>query len=123
VVVGFALATAAGSALVVDDPLESLLWAAMLSLLVLPVTWFHHFAVLVPFGAAALARGSGLGTRVRRLLIGLAALGFAVAALGFGTVAAWLLVPIVVAMARLSRPGDRANRVDDQVVASASAVG
>ena len=57
VVVAGALLVAVAAALAVDDPLESLLWATFASLIVLPVTWFHHFAVLLPFGVAALARG------------------------------------------------------------------
>lgn len=38
------------------DPVESLAWAAVASLVTLPVTWYHYPAALIPFAVAALAR-------------------------------------------------------------------
>ena len=103
VVVG-ALLVAVIAALAVDDPLESLLWATFASLVVLPVTWFHHFAVLLPFGVAALARGWGNGPKTRRRLLVLTALAFAGGVIGFGKVIAWVLLPIAIVLVRVSRP-------------------
>ena len=92
------------AALRVEDPLESLAWAATASFIVLPVTWFHHFAALVPFGIAALARGSRRdAATVRRLWI-LVVVAFAVVMFGFAQPQTWLLVPIFLGAARVSRP-------------------
>ena len=79
-----ALAIAVVSALAVDDTLESLLWGAFASLVVLPVTWFHHFGMLVPFGVAALARGWDGRPASRRRMLVLTVVAFLVAAFGFG---------------------------------------
>jgi len=38
------------------DPLESLGWAAVASLMTLPVTWYHYPAALIPLLVAAIAR-------------------------------------------------------------------
>ncbi len=52
------------------DAVESLAWASMVSLVTLPVSWFHYPVVVVPFAVAALARERArLGTtNVRRML-------------------------------------------------------
>lgn len=110
IVVG-ALSVTVFAALAVDDPLESLLWATLASLVVLPVTWFHHFAVLVPFGVAALARGWAAGVRTRRRLMWLAGLAFAIGAIGFGQVFTWLMVPVFVAATRISRGRRPVSRI------------
>jgi hypothetical protein len=102
VVVVAALAVAVVAALAVDDPLESLLWAAFASLVPLPVTWFHHFAVLFPFGVAAVARVWADPPARRRALAWMAA-ALAVGALGFGMAFAWLFLPLFVLAARVSR--------------------
>jgi hypothetical protein len=105
VVMVSALAITIVAALAVEDPLESLTWAATASFVVLPVTWFHHFAALVPFGIAALARGSRQGAEsIRRLWI-LVIAAFAVVMIGFAQPPTWLLVPIFLAAARIIRPG------------------
>ena len=103
VVLVIALATAILAALVVDDPLESLLWAAFASLVPLPVTWFHHFGVLFPFGVAAVARSWTGDARTRRRVLGMAGLAIAVGVIGFGIALAWLFVPVLVVAARFSR--------------------
>lgn len=114
VVVAVALLVAVWSALGVDDPVESLLWATFASIVPLPVTWFHHFGVLLPFGAAALARGWSAGPKTRRRMAILVILSLAVAGLGFARVTAWLLLPLSIALVRTSRsPAE-----PDQAVAS-----
>ena len=115
VVVVLALGVAVVSALAVDDPLESLLWAASASLVVLPVTWYHHFAVLVPFGVAALARGWDGRPGSRRLMLALTILAFLAAGIIFARVMAWLLIVIAFVLVRVSRPSGSAQ---DQAVAS-----
>jgi hypothetical protein len=102
VVVVAALAVAVVAALAVDDPLESLLWAAFASLVPLPVTWFHHFAVLFPFGVAAVAR-VWVDPPARRRALAWMAAALAVGALGFGMAFAWLFLPLFVLAARVSR--------------------
>jgi len=87
----------------VDDPLESLAWAAAASFIVLPVTWFHHFAALIPFGIAALARGATLVARARQRLWILLVATFGITMIGFAQPPTWLLVPVVIAAARISR--------------------
>jgi hypothetical protein len=51
------------------DPVESLAWAAAASLVVLPVTWYHYPAALIPFAIVAFlrsgARGPVVAQRVR----------------------------------------------------------
>lgn len=90
-------------ALRVDDPLESLAWAAAASFIVLPVTWFHHFAALIPFGIAALARGAALEARARQRLWILLGATFGITMIGFAQPPTWLLVPVVIAATRISR--------------------
>ena len=87
----------------VEDPLESLLWGAFASLVPLPVTWFHTFAALFPFGVAAVARSWTGDARTRRRVLGMAGLAIAVGVIGFGIALAWLLVPVLVVAARVSR--------------------
>jgi hypothetical protein len=53
-----ALLAIAGAAWRVRDPLESLAIAATASLFVLPISWVHYPAVLIPFGIAAVIRES-----------------------------------------------------------------
>jgi Glycosyltransferase family 87 len=103
VIVGVALVVAVVAALVVEDPLESLLWATFASLVPLPVTWFHHFAVLFPFGVAALARAWATSGVSRRGVAGQMGLAVAIGAIGFGTAVAWLFVPVFLVGTRLSR--------------------
>ena len=103
VVLVVALGTAIVAALVVEDPLESLLWGAFASLVPLPVTWFHHFAALFPFGVAAVARSWAGDTRARRWVLGLMGLAIVIGVIGFGLAVAWLFVPVLVVAARVSR--------------------
>ena len=52
------------------DPVESLAIAAVCTLVVLPVTWIHYPAALLPFGLVAASRSSGgpAGARAAGLL-------------------------------------------------------
>ena len=104
VVLAAALVVTIVAALRVDDPLESLAWGAAASFVVLPVTWFHHFAALIPFGIAALARATVAAPEVRRRLWILLGVTFAIVMIGFAQPPTWLLVPVVLAAARWSRP-------------------
>jgi alpha-1,2-mannosyltransferase len=65
------------------DPVESLAIAAAATFVLLPVTWIHYPAALIPFGVAALLRSDGAAAGRTRLLIG----GAVVAA---GASLAWL---------------------------------
>lgn len=94
---------AVAAALLVDDPLTSFAWALVATLVVLPVTWFHHFAVLLVVLVAGLARAWSGGVRNRRRAILAVAVGLGVGVVGFGTVAAWLLLVPVLAAARAGR--------------------
>ena len=102
-----------------DDPVESLLWATFASIVPLPVTWFHHFGVLLPFGVAALARGWSAGPRTRRRMVVLTVLSFAVAGLGFARVTAWLLLPLSIALVRVSRSAPEPDQAVASTVAAA----
>lgn len=105
-VLAVALAVTLVAAVRVDDPLESLAWAALASFIVLPVTWFHHFAALTPFAIAAVARVWSLDAGRRQRVLILVAASFAIGIIGFGMPPTWLLAPVVLAMARLSRPAE-----------------
>jgi hypothetical protein len=52
------------------EPVESLAIAATATFLLLPVTWIHYPAALIPFGVAALLRSEGPAVARTRLLIG-----------------------------------------------------
>jgi hypothetical protein len=101
------LAAGIGTAVVgwrVRDPVESLAWAAVASFVVLPVTWVHYPAALVPFAVAAVVRADAVGAvarrRTRLLLVAALALGIA----GLGNPLLWLAVLAVLLAVRVSRP-------------------
>ena len=63
-----ALVATVAVALRMREPAESLAWAVALSLIVLPVTWYHYPSALIPFAIAALLRsrqGGQVASRVR----------------------------------------------------------
>lgn len=111
-VVAIALLVTVVAAIRVDDPLESFTWAASASFIVLPVTWFHHFAALIPCGIAAIARARDAGESAQRNVLLLTAASFGLGAIGFGMPPTWLLVPLVVAASRLSRARSTPALVD-----------
>jgi alpha-1,2-mannosyltransferase len=73
------------------DPVQSLGWAGLASLVILPVTWYHYPAALLPFAIAAAVR------RPRRLFTGAwLACAWLLVTLAIGTPA--LLAPAAVAL-------------------------
>jgi Glycosyltransferase family 87 len=94
-----AVAVTGWAALARRDPLESLAWGAAASLFILPVTWYHYPAALLPFGIGAMLRsyGTPAAPQVAGILTGacaLAAVGLVWppllwAAVGFVVAAAW----------------------------------
>jgi hypothetical protein len=54
-----AIAVTGWAAVARRDTLESLAWAAAASLFILPLTWYHYPAALLPFGIAAMLRAWG----------------------------------------------------------------
>lgn len=67
-----AIVLAIVAAIRVREPVESLAWAVVASLVILPVTWYHYPAALLPFAVVALLRCGAdpmVGRRVRGLLV------------------------------------------------------
>jgi hypothetical protein len=90
------------------DQLESLTWASIASLVILPVTWFHYPAALIPFGIAAVAR-SEVGDPSRRLPVRLlmaASVVVSVVAVGAAPLV-WVAVALLLAAVHLSAPAAR----------------
>ncbi|HUQ77847.1 MAG TPA: glycosyltransferase family 87 protein [Patescibacteria group bacterium] len=73
-VVGLAVFAIAAAAWFRDDPLESLAIAATATLYLLPISWIHYPAALLPFVAAAVLRAHANDRRAIRLVWRLAAL-------------------------------------------------
>ena len=65
-VVAVAIIVIAAAAWFRDDPIESLAIAATASLFLLPVSWIHYPAALLPFGAAAVLRVQARDPATRR---------------------------------------------------------
>jgi hypothetical protein len=83
------------------DPVESLAWAAAASLVILPVTWFHYPAAMIPFALVALlrARGTPGAGRVAALVTAATVISIiAISALPL----VWVAVGLVIAADRLS---------------------
>ena len=99
-----ALAVTAMAAWSRRDTLQSLAWAAAASLVVLPVTWFHYPAAMIPFAVAAVlrARGSAVATQVSGLVAG--ALVVSVVAIAVLPLI-WVAVGLVIAAVRVSAAG------------------
>jgi hypothetical protein len=76
-----------------EDPLESLAWAAVASLVTLPVTWIHYPAALIPFAVAALARRPGVAPWV------VAAMACVVLAISYGLFL-WLAIALTLGAVR-----------------------
>jgi hypothetical protein len=95
IVAAVALIVTAGAAWLRDDTLESFGWAAVASLVVLPVTWFHYPVALMPVALVAWMRANaGVRRDVNGLL--LAAIGIGVVAVAV-PVAGWASVALVLA--------------------------
>jgi amino acid transporter len=99
-----ALALTAVAAWSRPDPVESLAWAAAVSLVILPVTWFHYPAAMIPFALVALlrARGTMAATQVAAIIasativsiIAIAVLPLIWLAVGLVLGAVWVSAPI-----------------------------
>lgn len=93
-----AVVVTAWAALARRDMLESLAWAAAASLFILPVTWYHYPAALLPFGIAALLRT--YGTPAAPPVAGLLAAACVLAAVGLiWAPLLWVAVGFVIAAA------------------------
>ncbi len=106
-----AVALAVLAALRVGDPLESVAWAILASMVVLPVTWYHYPVALIPIALAAWTRSRGAGAARQITLWLLAAVLVADAAILL-PVASWLAIGCLFVAVRLSRqslPGDPWN--------------
>lgn len=101
-----ALAGTAYAAWRVRDSIQSLALAAVASLVILPVTWYHYPAALLPFALAAFqrARGGPDGRRTHATLA-VAAVLAAVAIAWLPLL--WLSAALVVAAVRSSAPASR----------------
>ena len=87
----------------VRDATESFGWAAAASLVILPVTWYHYPAALLPVALAAFARRAGSPSPPR--VAALVAVAAAVSAVAIVLpVLVWVAVALVLAAARASRP-------------------
>jgi alpha-1,2-mannosyltransferase len=90
------------------DPVESLAIAATATFVLLPVTWIHYPAALIPFAVAALLRSEGQAAVRTRLLIG----GAVVVA---GASLAWL--PLLWAAVALALAGIHASAANREAAA------
>jgi hypothetical protein len=98
-----AAAVSAWSAWSRDDVVESLAWGAAASLVVLPVTWYHYPAALLPFGIAAMLRAHETATAPRTAALLAGACAVAAAALLWLPLL-WVAVALVIAATRASWP-------------------
>jgi hypothetical protein len=101
VVAALAVVLTIVAARLVRDPLESIGWAIVASLIVLPVTWYHYPVALIPVAIVAWtrSRGSVRGPFVSKALV--AAIVVADAALAL-PVALWLAVGLLFLAVRRS---------------------
>jgi alpha-1,2-mannosyltransferase len=102
----------------VADPLLSLTIAATASLLLLPISWIHYPAALLPFGAAAIARAETAPSDARRRVRALAAGALLAGALAVTWLPSlWIGMGLALAAVRASdparRPADAGAGADD----------
>ena len=97
-----ALVATVVAALRLREPVESLAWAVVASLIVLPVTWYHYPSALIPFAIVALLRSWGSGRQaeqVRWLVVAAAV----VAAVGIALLPLiYVAIALVLAAVRIS---------------------
>jgi hypothetical protein len=87
----------------VRDPLESLAIAATASLFVLPISWVHYPAVLIPFGIAAVIRVTD--TRAKRRIATILAVALVVGAVAILWLPLlWVAIGLALAAIHLGRP-------------------
>lgn len=101
---GVAVIATIAAARLVRDPLESISWAIVASLIVLPVTWYHYPVALIPFALAAWTRSRGTA-RARSVTAALAAAVVVADVAVVLPVALWLAVVLLFVAVRLSRRG------------------
>jgi hypothetical protein len=83
------------------DAVESLAWAAAASLVILPVTWFHYPAAMIPFALAALLRARH--TREAGRVAALVTVATVVSIVAISALPlVWLAVGLVIVATRLS---------------------
>jgi hypothetical protein len=103
-----ALAITAVAARPGGDPAERLAWAAVASLVILPVTWFHYPSAMIPFGLVALLRGRDRDRQTRRRVTALVAGALIVAAVAIAALPLlWIAIALVLGAVRMSRPPRR----------------
>jgi len=101
-----ALALTAWAAERSRDVVTSLALAAVASLVMLPITWYHYPLALLPFAVAAYLRAAPAQAGPVRVLLGAAVFASLLAILA--PVAVWLAVALVVAAVIRTEPGGRA---------------
>ena len=102
-----ALLATLGGALAIRDSLTSLAVAAVASLVVLPVTWYHYPVALIPFAVAAVARSRGTAAAAPTLRLVAAALVVATLAIAW-LPALWIAVGLGLAAVARSATGPSA---------------
>jgi hypothetical protein len=102
-----ALAAIAAAAWFVSDQVESLAIAATASLFLLPVSWIHYPAALLPFGAAAVLRARGREPDVRRRVNLLASAALVAGVLSIPWMPSlWIGIGLALLAVHASVPGD-----------------
>jgi hypothetical protein len=102
---GAVVATLAAGALV-RDRLLGMTIAAVASLVILPITWYHYPVALIPFGIAAVARAAGTTASARTGVLVVAAIVVASASIAF-VPALWVAVAILVWAVAVSGSGEQ----------------
>jgi cobalamin synthase len=102
----FAVVAIAGTVVasrLVRDTLESLGWALVASLILLPVTWYHYPVALIPVAIAAWTRSRGMPQARRVSITIFVAWILADAAIAL-PVTTWIAMALVLVAVRMSRP-------------------
>lgn len=103
-----AVAITVSAAWRLEDPIESVGWAAAASLATLPVTWYHYPAAFIPFAIAAALRARGTDAWSRTVLLITAGLVVAGAAIVWLPLQ-WVGIGLVLAAVRTSASGSPAT--------------
>ena len=107
-VVGLAVIAIVAAAWFRDDPLESLAIAATATLYLLPISWIHYPAALLPFVAAAVLRAHAGDGRAIRVVWTFAALGMLAGAVSIAwRPSLWLAVAFALLAVHASIPGPK----------------
>ena len=104
-VLGAAVLAIVGAAWLRDDVVESLAIASVATLVLLPVSWIHYPAALLPFGVAAVLRAREAGTPTRRQVRFLAIAALLAAAFSVTWMPSmWLSIGLALAAVHVSIP-------------------